>query len=353
MGPIVFRVPKTEQYLDLNVTYLKLQFKIVNADGTNVGPEKSVSMINGAYSLFSDVQIMLNDRVVTHDGGLYPFKCEPENMVNYNSETKNNSWLQCDLYAEDEAGKKSNIDPTLPNANSGLVRRNNYTKGSKMFPPPKTDFRIKIESAQLYIRKLELDSSVLVAHAKAMEKNTAKYYFSRTELLSLYIPRGHRTIIKDSVFVGEIPKAIVLALVDDDALSGNYKKNPFNFKDYSLNYIGVTIDNVHAQNSPLIIDSRGDGCEVYHGLYLARGLLYKNEGIGIKREDFKNGNFICGFNISPEYGDQTHLSLIKKGSIKIEMRFDEALPHNVNLIVYAVFDELLQVTKERHIEIDY
>ncbi|XP_074648537.1 uncharacterized protein F54H12.2-like [Tubulanus polymorphus] len=339
MGPIVFRVPKTEQYLDLNVTYLKLQFKIVNADGTNVGPEKSVLMINGAYSLFSDVQITLYDRVVTHDGGLYPFKCELENMVNYNSETKNNSWLQCDLYAEDEAGKKANIDPTLPDANSGLVRRNNYTKGSKLVcaysrlysdvmrmnkifinntdlqikltrskesfalvsPAENPDFRIKIESAQLYIRKLELDSSVLVAHAKAMEKNTAKYYFSRTELLSLNIPRGHRTIIKDSVFVGKIPKAIVLALVDDDALSGNYKKNPFDFKDYSLNYIGVTIDNVHAQNSPLLIDSRGDGCEVYHGLYLARGLLYKNEGIGIKREDFKNGYFICGFNISPEY----------------------------------------------------
>ncbi|XP_074657125.1 uncharacterized protein F54H12.2-like [Tubulanus polymorphus] len=336
-------------------------------------------MINGVYSLFSDVQITLNDRVVTHDGGLYPFKCELENMLNYNSETKNSSWLQCELYTEDEAGKKNHIDPTIAGANTGLVRRNNYTKNSKLIcaysrlyydvmrmnkifinntdmqiklnrskesfvllsPAENADFRIRIDSTQLYLRKLELDSSVLVAHAKALEKNTAKYYFSRTELTSLNIPRGHRTIVKDSVFVGEIPKAIVLALVDDDALSGNIRKNPFDFRDFSLSYVGVSVDNNHVQNSPLIIDSRGDGCEVYHSLYLARGLLYKNEGIGIKREHFKNGNFICCFNISPEYGDQPHLSLIKRGSLKIEMRFDEALPHNVNLIVYRRFRRII------------
>lgn len=393
-GPIVFRIPKTDRYLDLNLTYLKLKFRIVKSDGSNINRDEvgpAVSMINSCNSFFSDVQVSFNEKIVSNDNGLYPIRCEIENTINYNSETKNCSWLQCDIYAPDDAGRKDEADPRkVDGGNRGLATRFDYVKNSKlvtaytrlhpdvfrmdkvllnnidiqvkltrskdsfalMSPDPLPDYKVKIESAQLCVRTAEIDSSILVAHAEALETKTAKYHFTRSEMHSINIPRGHRTITKDSLFLGEIPRAIVACFVGDDAISGNYKKSPYNFLDYNLSFMGVTVNNIHVQNSPLILDAEGDGVEAYHAALLARGMLYKNDGFGIKRSDFKSGNFMCIFNISPELGDN-NLTLTKRGSLKIELRFDKVLPFNVNLVILAVYDELLQITKDRYIEIDF
>ncbi len=394
-GPIVFRIPKTDRYLDLNLTYLKLKFRIVKADGSHInhddGDGHAVSMINSCNSFFSDVQVSFNEKIVSNDNGLYPLRCEIENTINYNSDTKTCSWMQCDIYAPDDAGKKDEIDPRKgAGGNSGLATRFEYVKNSKlvtaytrlhvdvfrmdkvllnnvdiqvkitrskdsfalMSPDALPNYRIRIESAQLHIRTAEIDSSILVAHAETLETKTAKYHFTRSEMHSLNIPRGHRTITKDSLFLGEVPRAILACFVGDEAISGNYKKSPYNFMDYNLSYMGVSVNNIHVQNSPLILDSEGDGVEAYHAALLARGMMYKNDSFGIKRQHFKHGNFMCIFNISPELGDD-HLNLTKRGSLKIELRFDKVLPFNVNLIILAVYDELLQVTKDRYIEIDF
>ncbi len=152
--------------------------------------------------------------------------------------------------------------------------------------------------------------------------------------------------------MGEIPRAIVACFIGDEAISGNYKKSPYNFMDYSLSFMGVTVNNIHVQNSPMILDVEGDGVEAYHSALLSRGMMYQNTGFGIKRTDFKHGNFICIFNISPELGDN-NLPLTKRGSLKIELRFDKVLPYNVNLIILAVYDEILEINKDRYIEIDF
>ncbi|XP_074661122.1 uncharacterized protein F54H12.2-like [Tubulanus polymorphus] len=214
------------------------------------------------------------------------------------------------------------------------------------------DYRLKIESAQLHVRTCELDSSILMAHANTLGKKMAKYFFTRSEMHTINIPKGHRTITKDSLFLGEIPRAIIACFVEDEAMSGNYRKCPYNFLDYNLAEMSVTVNNVHIQNSPLVLDSEGDGVEAYFNALLSRGMLYKNENFGIKRDEFKAGNFMCIFNISPVLGDD-HLSLIQRGSLKIQLRFDKDLPTNVNLVLLAVFDEVLQVAENRDITIDF
>jgi len=299
--------------------------------------------------------------------------------------------MQCDIYVPDEAGKKDVSDPRIgADSNAGLVKRFEYSKNSKlvtaytrlhadvfrmdkillnnidiqvkltrskdsfalMSPDLIPGYKIKIESAQLCIRTAEIDSSILVAHAEALESKTAKYHFTRSEMHAINIPRGHRTITKDALFLGEMPRAIVACFIGDEAISGNYKKSPYNFLDYSLSFMGVTVNNIHVQNSPMILDVEGDGVEAYHSALLSRGMMYQNTGFGIKRTDFKHGNFICIFNISPELGDN-NLPLTKRGSLKIELRFDKVLPYNVNLIILAVYDEILEINKDRYIEIDF
>ncbi|HYT44933.1 MAG TPA: hypothetical protein VEP90_21580, partial [Methylomirabilota bacterium] len=46
------------------------------------------------------------------------------------------------------------------------------------------------------------------------------------------------------MFYGRIPKIIVMAIVDSEAVSGVYAKSPFNFKLYNVKQLNLRIDGV-------------------------------------------------------------------------------------------------------------
>ena len=57
--------------------------------------------------------------------------------------------------------------------------------------------------------------------------------------------------------------------------------------------------------------------------------------------------------ISPDEECSQHLSLIRNGNIRLETRFRKALPNTIHLIVYAIFDSIIEVSNRRQILIDY
>ncbi|GFW30775.1 uncharacterized protein F54H12.2 [Trichonephila clavipes] len=86
----------------------------------------------------------------------------------------------------------------------------------------------------------------------ALERTTAKY-LQLIELAArcFSIPQSSYSFIQDNVFSGQMPKRIVIACVDNDAFNGNYKKSPFEFKHYDVNFIGVYVDGQPVPHQPL------------------------------------------------------------------------------------------------------
>jgi hypothetical protein len=41
------------------------------------------------------------------------------------------------------------------------------------------------------------------------------------------------------MFLGQLPKRLVIACVDSDALNGAIGKNPFDFKHYKINFVAL------------------------------------------------------------------------------------------------------------------
>ena len=66
-GPIEFILPGTgDAYLYLANTYLLVRAKIVNGNRTDIGADASVAPVNNwLHSLFSQVDVYLNDTLVT------------------------------------------------------------------------------------------------------------------------------------------------------------------------------------------------------------------------------------------------------------------------------------------------
>ena len=107
-------------------------------------------------------------------------------------------------------------------------------------------YKVKLISAVLLVRKVQLSPSVFLAHAKALESGLAKYPIKRVVCKTHAIPAGNLDGNHEKLFIGQLPSRLVIGYVNNDAFNGNYVKNPFNFKHYALSEIFLHLDGNHS-----------------------------------------------------------------------------------------------------------
>ncbi|XP_067295937.1 uncharacterized protein F54H12.2-like [Pseudorasbora parva] len=378
-----------EDYVDLNNTLLYLRVKITAPDGSDIPNTARVGLINypGA-SIFSQVDVSLGDRLISQSSSTYPYRCIIESLLNYSNDALE-SLFSAGLFYKDTAGYMDTADPT--GRNKGLEKRSQYTEESKtveLLAPIHSDiffqeklmlngvdikirmirgkdefclmrtgdvaYKLKIMTASLFVKKVSVSPSVRLGHAQALLSTTAKYPIDRVCLKNFSIPAGSRVSNQENLFLGTLPKSIVLAMVDNDAFTGAYRKNPFAFKNYDLEYLAVYVDGQQFPAKPLQPDfEAGLAVREFYQLAMASGRHLKNQALSIDRNDFLNGYALYAFNLTPDEDCGQHISLIKSGNIRLEARFKNALTHTINLIVYAVFDSIIEVSNRRQVLVDY
>ena len=89
-APVEFSISgATSDYLDLSNTFLHLEAKITNADGGNLIADAGTAAVNyWLHSLFSQVDVLLNDTLVTPSENTYPYRAIIESTLNYGLEAK-------------------------------------------------------------------------------------------------------------------------------------------------------------------------------------------------------------------------------------------------------------------------
>jgi hypothetical protein len=216
------------------------------------------------------------------------------------------------------------------------------------------DFKISIVRAVLRVRKVRIASSVFLAHAKALEYGNAKYPVDRVECKTFHVPMGNLDITQENLFLGQVPTRIVIGCVDNDAFNGRYNKNPFNFKNYRITNVTVQIDGHEQPAKPLDCDFvHKKIAAAYMSLFTGTGKAFKDEDIDITREDFVNGYALFCFDLTPDMGESDHFNLIKTGSVRLKINFSQALPQTINVVVYAEFQNVLEIDRNRNVFYDY
>lgn len=125
-SPIEFVVPgHGEEYLDLAHTMLNLKAKIVKPDGTKLTEaDATVGPVNNwLHSLFSQVDIYLNQKLVSPQNNTYAYRAYIETLLNYDDGAKL-SHLTAALWYSDKSGHMDDCEDN----NAGFVSRSNYTK---------------------------------------------------------------------------------------------------------------------------------------------------------------------------------------------------------------------------------
>ncbi|XP_046468112.1 uncharacterized protein F54H12.2-like [Neodiprion pinetum] len=368
-SPIEFVVPGNgDEYIDLAHTMLSVRVKLQPSAPTP--PAGEVSPANNSYA----------------------YRAYIETLLNYAPPAKK-SHLSSALWYDSEDGVSDVYDADAVDADRGFIERKRIMSNARtvdlighlhgdVFNQDKflingvelrlrlvrsrdsfcimeaeNRHRLHILETSLLVRRMKISPGILLAHARTLAKGTAKYPVTRVEVKSFTIHAGVQAETLNNVILGQLPKRVIIGFVSNKAFKGDRQCNPFNFQNYSLNFLSLYVDGVQVPSKPLQMSFGKDDLYVdaYHTLFSGTWIHFLNEGNCIDRQQFAKGNCLLAFDLTPDLSANctSHWSLIKHGTLRVEVRFDDALKETVNCLVYAEFDNLIEVDAARQVITDF
>ncbi|XP_016843013.1 uncharacterized protein F54H12.2-like [Nasonia vitripennis] len=263
---------------------LHLTVQILPASNTPSENLKVGLVNNSIHSMFDQIDIFFNQKLVLPPNNAYPYRAYIETLLNYAAPAMR-FHLTSALWSIDTAvamDTAPNLDHKTDGANQGLINRLFFIAGGKavdmighlhcdVFNQPKflvndVDVRVRlvrskdafclmdwsgdgkfsvhIKEATLIVRRAKISPGILLAYANALAKTTAKYLLTRAEVKSFTLHSGILGDTLDNVILGQLSKRIILGFVKNKAFNGNRKLNPFNFQHVNINFISLYMDDV-------------------------------------------------------------------------------------------------------------
>ena len=412
-GAVEFYIPpSTSEYIDLKNTYLHSEIRIVKSDGSLCGDTDKVAPINDIFnSMWKNIELFLNDRLIYQSNNCHGYISMMKNVL-FGTEESMSSQMSTQLFFKDSPGQMDVTDPTLPNntnsipgwscdskgalivadatvGNQGLHKRFLYTNKSKvvdiigplpvdlfeqlkylpngismkirmdrqknnyaLMAPAGKDYKIQLINTELLVRKVTPNPGVLLGHGLALMKTNAKFPITRTVCKTMSLSQGHSTFKEDKVFLGQLPKRVVIGMVDEDASTGSFTKNPYNFKPFQLSALSVSANGTPVAGTPLKLRNKSY-VKCFQSLFHGLNKLNADRGSVIKREDWERGYALMAFDLTPDFDYEDHYSLVKYGNLKIELEFATQVPNAVEILVFAQFDNMIEINHSREVIFDY
>ena len=361
-------------YLDLNDTLLYLRLRVTTSDNKVLPNTSAVTPSNyWLNSLFSDVTLSLNDTVIEGGNHLYPYKATIESIFQFDEATKK-SQLAPMGYNEDAEERKGWIKNSRTVELIGALRLDFFNQSKYLLP--KVDVRIslqrsknsfcmqtgtgnpqiKLACAKLYVRRVKVRQSVSLGHELGLQTKNALYSYNRGQVISYAIPSGSLSHFKDNLFSRTLlPKFVIVGMVSSDSFNGTAgtagATDPFKFEHFDVNSVGLFRDGQSLPYRELYEPNFAN--ELYAKEYM-KSIVHcpqhfnVNVNNGITMKKFADGHTFFTFNLSPDF-DYTQTQLPHDSNLRLEIRFAKQLEKSINVIVYGVFDNQLQITKDRKI----
>ena len=385
-SPIEFNVKGADRlYLDLNNSKLEIKRKIVTAAGADIGDDEAVGPVNNfLHSLFSQVEIGLQGVTVGDVNNLYPYRAYLENLLS-TSEQIQKTRLKSVIWERDTNGHESDFRIVDEGANTGFKRRRTPFALSHIVTmiarlhadlfhqnldiPPNIDLRVRLLPAsidfylkrptanntgyrfhftkvRLLIRTKEASPSLVLAHARMLQKSNFRIPFNKVCLKRQTIPTGATNIDFDNLYTGLLPKRIIVAMVRDTAMHGTKDTNPFLFANYDLNQINMKMNGTDIPRIPYQPNfTTGDYIREYFLFLEGLGLDLGHKSINVTSEDWVQNCNIYVFRLMPSGIP----SVPPTGSVRLELKFRTQTPHNINLLLYSESNALVEIDRDRNI----
>ena len=383
-GPFDFIIPSDGQdFTDLPFTRLEGCIEILNLAGATLTDTDINTFVNLLpQSLFKQIEVSVNNtQIADLSTPTYAFKSYIETVLTYPKDAKETTLL-LEHFNKDTL-EKENIF-TLLNSIS-FNKRNQFAKKGKIYFSMllHIDFfhstklllpgceiklkfirnsdtfsllgdtlqaKIKFHELKLMIRRVTVEPTIASKIEDAINKTPAIYPITQSKIKTFLIPKDVRQERISNIFRGVLPRSIIVGFVTTDAANGTINANPFKFEHFKLNHFQMYIN-----GDPLLTEAfqpdfaNSKFFREYRWFMDNLGWAHDKESNGVTMEEFKTNTFFLPFDLSPDLSNGATLSQLKEGSLDVLVSFNENLAQNVQMIVFATFNELLLIDKDRNV----
>ena len=255
------------QYIKLSETELYVRIHIEKEDGTpfmrKTEDGSPVPLLEQEYgtpidyilhSMWSSVDIKLNNNLVSESGTNYMYKALMETLLTYSENIKKIQLANAGFTGE--SGDFTQIHPDSPPYNHGLKTRQRWFKENSIVEfvgplladvcnqdclilpgvdidiklwPTHDEFRLItfpeglrcklfIEEIYLNVCKVAVSPEVMMGHNAGLEISDAVYPFTRTDIHTFNISEGNFGTSLEDIWQGEVPTHLVVGMVNSEAV---------------------------------------------------------------------------------------------------------------------------------------
>lgn len=391
-GPIEYNTKSNKaDFIDLTQTFLALKLKILKADGTPPDPADGDGVIPNASkvfpvnylsgAMFKDVEVYIGNKLISNSDSHYAYKAYFESLLTYSKQVQVTLGVMGGFHKDDKdfnevtafdgthnSGAKARFVKAQFGKSFQLICKihNDIFNQGKKFPgdvPLKIRFirneenfclmakeegskyKIQIEDAVLHVKRATLDEVFLAELDSARQSGKMmKYPFKRVELkYSTQAP--NKAILQENRLIsnGELPKRIIMGLVNAKGWDGSLAHNPFYFQNFGVTDIvlqrGKEVS-PFCELTKLDFDT-GKYFEAYAAMVYATGRLFSNDAPGITPLEFKNGYALYCFDLSKNAPNSNSFELTESGTINVIVTLAEPVEHGIVMVFYNEYDSML------------
>lgn len=392
--PFHFKIHASTNYIDLNKCYLQTEMRILKRDPAdanrwiplvNADTPGTIQMIGATF--IKNMKVSINGRETFDSNSLYAYL---DAELSYSNEIKN-SYLQVAGYYtdgvdqnslqpnngprrrgarfKDDAGNGiaaqfiSKIDADIFNQELYLV--NNIEIDLEITPnddlfnilsPNAADvntYKFDYIDCRLFVKSVTLMDGLSLDIARKLEITPARYALRKTMIKSHFIDEG-KTEDYVNLFTEQIPRRVIIGLVENNAYRGSKTLSPFMFQPFNMSEISIEANGRFYPAVPYRLDFATKKCaRPFHDMNEALGMANSCESNAITFSQFTNGWCIFIFNMTNSLEDEPHFDLIKNGTTTVHLRFSQPVQAGgIVLIAMGETDALLMLDKYRTITSD-
>ena len=371
---IQFHIPSHQFcYTDMKNSKLFVKCKIVRSAGEALEEGDNVAYCNNFLSsLFSQVTVHLNSKLVYSADSNYHYKCYMEKLCTsqyaskdelFEVETTNGEPGSTDVTVRQPRTDASAIfevcgpifadvfqtSKYLPNNISIDIKLDkNSDKFYLLSTQDAVPFKLEILDIYLLVQRVHLTPTVFNYLTENIAKTPATLPYKGVVVRTFGIPTQSFTSVQERLFSGRLPSVVVIGLVSSAAYLGKQSKNGYNFQHFNTSKVSLSTDAISQSNNFLEFD--------FNNNKFLEGFTRFSEAIGnekqliLDRDSWKSGKILHAFNLSPTASGQS-LAPTRTGAVRLQIDFSAATTEAIIGVVLGVFDNQLIIDNERDISI--
>ena len=226
--------------------------------------------------------------------------------------------------------------------------------GGVSFSLNAADIKVK-----LYLCQVRLNPSVYreLMDDMGSGKRVVSYPTVRSEIRTYNIQQDTRHYEINNPFQNRLPNMVVIGLVRSTAFNGHTEQSPFTFKHYNLGSIKQVVRGETYPFEPLELKHDDDSKDMrgYRQFLQATGSLCKNRGNMVRTQDWGHTHHCTLFvyeNTANGCLNSPVLNPKLAGDLRLVLGFAADQGTNVTAIVYAEFENLMEINSNRTVQYD-